>query len=69
MKKAWRFVALVLACVVSMITPTEYFGYLIPLYVLVAILTGLSIGYVKHYYFLENHIQKLYDLTENFLKK
>ena len=37
----------------------------IPLYILIALLTILSIFYVKHYYFLENHIQKLYDLSPN----
>lgn len=33
---------------------------MIPLYILSAILTILQIFYVKHYYFLENHIQELY---------
>ena len=28
------------------------------------ILTGLSIGYVRHYYYLENGIQGLYKFTE-----
>ena len=37
----------------------------IPLYILVTLLTILNIFYVKHYYFLENHIQKLYDLSPN----
>ncbi len=39
--------------------------YLIPLYILVALLSILSFFYVKHYYFLENHIQTLYDLSHD----
>lgn len=31
-----------------------------PFYALVLIMTILSVFYVKHYYFLENHIQNLY---------
>lgn len=37
---------------------------LIPLYILTAILTVLTGFYVKHYYFLENHIQELYKYIE-----
>ena len=33
---------------------------LIPFYVLTGLMTGLSVAYVKHYFFLENHVQKLY---------
>ena len=36
---------------------------LLPLYVLVGLLVILTGCYVRHYYFLENHIQKLYDYT------
>ena len=35
----------------------------IPLIVATALLTILSVAYVRHYYFLENHIQRLYDVT------
>ena len=35
----------------------------IPLIIATALLTILSIAYVRHYYFLENHIQRLYDVT------
>ena len=38
---------------------------LIPLYLLAAILSILSIFYVKHYYFLENHIQGLYKYSKD----
>ncbi|MBR3220359.1 hypothetical protein IKF76_00625 [Candidatus Saccharibacteria bacterium] len=34
--------------------------YLVPLYVLDVILVVLTGAYVKHYYYLENHVQKLY---------
>ena len=34
----------------------------LPVYALAAILTILTIFYIKHYYFLENHIQHLYDI-------
>ena len=37
---------------------------MIPLYLLALILVVLSFFYVKHYYFLENHIQKLYKYTK-----
>lgn len=40
-----------------------------PLYALAVIMTILSICYVKHYYFLENHVQKLYDTTMKLYKK
>lgn len=36
---------------------------MIPCYVLVGLLVVLTGCYVKHYYFLENHIQGLYDYT------
>lgn len=35
----------------------------IPLYLATLILIILSAAYVRHYYFLENHIQRLYDYT------
>ena len=60
---------IVLSCVLSFVTPIECWYFLIPLYVLNLLLIVLSVAYVKHYYFLENHIQKLYDLTEKFLTK
>ena len=37
---------------------------LLPLYFITLILTILTVFYVKHYYFLENHIQKLYKYTK-----
>ena len=36
---------------------------MLPFYILTAIVTILSAFYVKHYYFLENHIQALYEYT------
>ena len=37
---------------------------MIPLYLLAAVLSVLSFFYVKHYYFLENHTQALYDYNK-----
>lgn len=37
---------------------------LLPLYSITVILVVLTGFYVKHYYFLENHVQKLYDISE-----
>ncbi|MBR6964986.1 hypothetical protein IKH83_01585 [Candidatus Saccharibacteria bacterium] len=37
---------------------------LLPIYLVALILVILTGFYVKHYYFLENHIQKLYKYTE-----
>ena len=37
-------------------------------YALAGIVVILTICYVKHYYFLENHVQKLYDVTEELYK-
>lgn len=34
-----------------------------PFYLATLIMTGLSIGYVKYYYYLENHVQGLYRYT------
>lgn len=37
---------------------------MLPFYVLVALAVVLTFFYVKHYYFLENHIQALYKYTK-----
>lgn len=37
---------------------------MLPLYLLTLILVVLTGCYVRHYYFLENHIQELYKYTE-----
>jgi len=42
---------------------------LLPLYIIVLILIILTFFYVKHYYFLENHIQNLYRYTEKICKQ
>jgi fatty-acid desaturase len=47
------------------------FGFLfemIPFYALTGIVVILSFFYVKHYYFLENHIQALYEYTRKLRK-
>ena len=47
------------------------YGFVIemtPLYALTALLVILEVFYVKHYYFLENHIQALYDITAKLYK-
>ena len=44
------------------------YAELIPFYILVGILVILTGFYIKHYYFLENHIQKLYDYTAKIYK-
>ncbi len=36
---------------------------------LTLLVSGLSVAYVRHYYFLENHIQKLYDVSSSLYKK
>lgn len=36
----------------------------IPVFILTIVVVVLTIFYVKHYYFLENHIQKLYDASK-----
>lgn len=41
---------------------------MIPLYILSTLLVILEIFYVKHYYFLENHTQALYDITAELYK-
>ena len=46
---------------------TWNFGIMIELlsyYILELVVTGLAIAYVKHYYFLENHIQGLYKYSK-----
>jgi len=35
----------------------------IALIIVTILMIVLSVAYVRHYYFLENHIQKLYDIT------
>ena len=36
----------------------------LPIILVALIITILTCFYVKHYYFLENHIQKLYEYTK-----
>ena len=43
--------------------------WMLPLYVLVLILVVLTGCYVRHYYFLENHVQGLYKYSEKLYKK
>ena len=40
----------------------------LPLYLLTIIMTVLTGCYVRHYYFLENHIQNLYKYTQTIAK-
>lgn len=42
---------------------------LAPAIAMTALLVIMSFCYVKHYYFLENHIQKLYDVTSKIAEK
>ena len=49
------------------ITMKGWMVEMIPLYILAIILVVLTGFYVKHYYFLENHIQKLYKYTKELL--
>lgn len=65
------FATLTISIVVLAIFEIYSSGFLIkmiPLYLLALILVVLSFFYVKHYYFLENHIQGLYKYTRE-LKK
>ena len=57
------FIAVTLGVLVAFSYEIYLYGFvleMIPFYVLVAIMTILSACYIKHYYFLENHIQGLY---------
>ena len=63
------FAATALAAITAVIfvllnVPAASLLYFIPLYLLAIILSVLTGFYIKHYYFLENNIQELYDLTE-----
>lgn len=61
------FVAASLGLICGFAVLTYFFGILvqlIPFYALSAIVVILTIFYVKHYYFLENHIQRLYQYTK-----
>lgn len=60
------FVLVSLGLVGGFIILSYIFGFLvelIPFYLLTAIVVILTIFYVKHYYFLENHVQGLYKYT------
>ena len=57
------FVSIALGLIGALAYYVAIFGWLPemwPLYVLVGLVVILSVAYVKHYYFLENHIQKMY---------
>lgn len=65
------FVALTIIVVIATaaeICTTGFALEMIPLYLLALILVILSFFYVKHYYYLENHIQKLYKYTKELRK-
>jgi len=66
------FVAVALVLIGILIWTIFTFGFaieLIAFYVLVIIVVALSIAYIRHYYFLENHIQALYDYTKILMTK
>ena len=42
---------------------------MLPLYVLVLVLVVLTGCYIRHYYFLENHVQGLYKYSEKLYKE
>ena len=57
----FTFVAILfigVSLVLSFMVPV--WPYLVPLYAMDVILVVLVIAYVKHYYYLENHVQELY---------
>ena len=61
------FVAVSLVIIGVLILSILEFGFAIELsafYALVLIVIVLTIAYIRHYYFLENHIQALYDYTK-----
>ena len=61
------FAALTIIAVVATAFELSCIGFMVevvPVYLLTLILVILSFFYVKHYYFLENHIQMLYKYTK-----
>ena len=52
----------VTACIIAgfMMALYGFDIWMAPMYILAVILVVLEMFYVKHYYFLENHIQKMY---------
>ncbi len=61
------FVAVSLALICVLTLSIVEFGFAIELsafYALVLIVIVLTIAYIRHYYFLENHIQALYKYTK-----
>ena len=65
------FVALTLVMMALAIRGILFIGG--PFTIFASIVAGLlfiiTVAYIKHYYFLENHIQKLYDITTELYKK
>lgn len=51
------------------ITSVNYWAEYIPISVATLLLWILSIAYVKHYYFLENHVQRLYDISKELFEE
>lgn len=61
----FALLTIVAVCVTAWeITMKGWMVEMIPLYILAIILVVLTGFYVKHYYFLENHIQGLYKYTK-----
>lgn len=63
----------ILYVLMMMSSRTYYFFEFLPMLVATILMWVLSICYVRHYYFLENHVQGLYDISrklyENSSKK
>ncbi|MBQ3326110.1 hypothetical protein IJG79_03120 [Candidatus Saccharibacteria bacterium] len=51
------------------VTPSSSWLEFLPTGIVTLLLWILSIAYVKHYYFLENHIQQLYDISRELFER
>lgn len=59
----------VLSALFFQVSQQMSFFEILPTGICTALIIVLSVAYVKHYYFLENHIQKLYDISLKLIKK
>jgi|BioPla2DNA2_1021312.scaffolds.fasta_scaffold00462_14 hypothetical protein len=68
-----RFIHLIVTCFFAVLLFISIGIYLVAqipaLILLIAILLGLVIPYIMHYYFLENNVQKLYYIYNELVKR
>lgn len=62
-------VTMLFAIILVIFTAVQFFTESLGLLILITIIIVLTAFYIKHYYFLENTVQKMYVIYDDILKK